>query len=119
MTPKELIAAYVAVKIELEANKGRETELRLQVANFFAENNGAVPDVDGGKFSWKPQKSWTYPQHVVEMEADINVRLAEIDAEMRDDVTALKSAKEESQRNGDADCLEKPGFSFTVDKVVE
>jgi hypothetical protein len=91
---KEQTIEYAKIQADKKALELREAELKSEILAFMLEKDADKIETEVGTFSLGKRKSWTYPQSVIEIVADLQV------------------AKKTAEAKGDATYVETPYFIF-------
>jgi hypothetical protein len=101
MITKEQLREYAQIKAQLKALTAQEATLKKDILVTMSDEGAEKIDTEFGTFSLAKRKSWTYPQSIVEMQADLKV--------------AMKTA----EAKGEATYEENPYFVFKEAKTEE
>lgn len=94
-----LYEEYAAIDAEEKAIKLKKEQMRPFIIKRMVEEGIDKIETSLGKFSLTSNKTWTYPEEVVELGEE------------------FKAAKAKAESTGDATYQEEPSFRFTSAKL--
>ncbi len=105
-----LYAEYAELQAQIEALELKKSQLRPHIVAMMVEAGEEKVETGLGSFSVFPKKTWTYPDAIVALEAEVK-------HEIEKATDTLKAAKAKAESTGDATYEETPQLRFTPVKL--